>query len=925
MKQLIYFFGNGRADGRGEMKDVLGGKGAGLAEMSRAGIPVPPGFTIATSACIDYYKNGRKVPKGLDGLMKKFLAKLEKAAGAGLGDTRKPLLVSVRSGAKVSMPGMMDTILNLGLNDQTVQALAKKTSNERFAYDCYRRFIMMFSDVVFEVDKNQFERILSERKKERGVGSDVDLSAEDLKDLARRFKVHFQQKAGREFPQDTWEQLTLARDAVFKSWNTPRAIAYRKMNRISDDLGTAVNVQLMVFGNSGDRSGTGVGFTRDPSTGENVFYGEFLLNAQGEDVVAGIRTPRPIAALKDTLPKVYAQLHAITKRLEKHYRDVQDFEFTVQDEKLYMLQTRAGKRTGHAAVRIAVDLVKEKLITREEALLRVEPSQLNQLLHPNFDPEKRKEYPVLAKGLNASPGAASGKAVFDANRAVQMASQGERVLLVRAETCPDDIEGMAAAKGVLTATGGMTSHAAVVGRQMGKPSVVGCSGIKVDEHNRRFSAGDRTVSEGEFVSIDGTTGEVIGGDVPTRDSDVLQVLAGRMQPSESPTFGYFMTLMKWADEARRLRVRANADIPRDAKLAALLGAEGIGLCRTEHMFFAEERLPVVVRMIMATTQEERQAAVRELLPFQREDFKGLFEALRGKPITIRTLDPPLHEFLPKREQLMVDVATGKNVAENERLLRRVNELHEFNPMMGLRGCRLGIIFPEITAMQAEAIFEAALDVGGDVMPEIMIPLIGHVNELRNQKEVVIRVAEEVFKRRGKRVKYLVGTMIEIPRAALTAYDVAGEAEFFSFGTNDLTQMTFGYSRDDSGKFLLPYVDQKILPVDPFVSIDQTGVGRLMKWAVSEGREMRPDLKIGVCGEHGGDPDSVVFCHSVGLNYVSCSPYRLPIARLAAAQAALRDGKPGKGGGKRKPASRSGAKAGKKRKSRKRQARGRIRR
>jgi pyruvate,orthophosphate dikinase len=893
----IYFFGNGKADGNGSMKDVLGGKGAGLAEMVKAGIPVPPGFTIATSTCIDYYKNGRKTSKAVDAEQRKFLQQLEKASGKKLGDPANPLLVSVRSGAKVSMPGMMDTILNLGLNDQTVEGLARKTGNPRFAWDCYRRFIMMFSDVVFDVSKNEFEQIFHKRKEERGVHGDSDLSAADLQDLAGRFKTHFKAKSGRDFPQDTWEQLCLARDSVFRSWQNPRAIAYRKMNRIPDEMGTAVNVQSMVFGNSGDRSGTGVGFTRDPATGENVFYGEFLINAQGEDVVAGVRTPQPIARMKDTLPDAYAQLHKITKDLEHYYRDIQDFEFTVEDGRLYMLQTRSGKRTGHAAVRIAVDMVKEKLISKEEALLRVDPAQLNQLLHPIFDPAKRKQHSVLAKGLNASPGAASGKAVFDAQRAVAAAAKGERVLLVRAETCPDDIEGMAAAKGVLTATGGMTSHAAVVGRQMGKPSVVGCSTLKVDEHGSKFSVGGVTVAEGEYVSIDGTTGEVLLGDVPTRDSDILQVLSGQMKPSESEIFGYFDTFMKWADEVRTLKVRANADVPRDAKIAKALGAEGIGLCRTEHMFFAPERLPVVVRMIMATTEEERKAALRELLPFQRDDFKGLFDAMRGSPVTIRTLDPPLHEFLPKREELMVEVALGRNKEENERLLRRVNELHEFNPMMGLRGCRLGIVFPEITAMQAEAIFEAALDVG-NVVPEIMIPLVGTVAELKNQKDVVLDVAEEVFRRRGKRCKFLVGTMIEVPRAAITADQVAEEAEFFSFGTNDLTQMTFGFSRDDAGKFLLPYVDKKILPVDPFVTVDAAGVGVLVKGAVEKGRRTRDGMKCGVCGEHGGDAESVMFFHDAGLDYVSASPYRLPISRLAAAQAVLKNRKSGGAKGKK---------------------------
>jgi len=640
MNKSIYFFGGGKADGTGEMKAELGGKGAGLAEMSKAGIPVPPGFTITTGVCMDYYKNGKKTPKGLDAEQRKFLVKLEAAAGAKLGDAKKPLLVSVRSGAKVSMPGMMDTILNLGLNDQTVEGLARLTKNERFAYDCYRRFLMMFSDVVFDVSKNEFEALLHKRKDERGVKSDVDLSATDLRDLSGQFKAHFLSRAGRAFPQDTWEQLCLARDAVFKSWQNPRAISYRKMNKIPDDMGTAVTVQLMVFGNSGNRSGTGVGFTRDPSTGENRFYGEFLINAQGEDVVAGVRTPQPISQLRDTLPKVYDQLHAITKRLEKHYRDIQDFEFTVQDEKLYMLQTRSGKRTGHAAVRIAVEMVKEKLISKDEAILRVDPMQLNQLLHPIFDPVERKKTAVLAKGLNASPGAAAGRAVFTAERAVELAAKGERVVLVRAETSPDDIEGMAAAKGVLTATGGMTSHAAVVGRQMGKPSVVGCSALRVDEHGAQFSVGSTIVREGGFVSIDGSTGEVFAGDVPTRDSDILQILAGKMKAEESETFQFFDTFMKWADEVRTLKVRANADIPRDAKAAIALGAEGIGLCRTEHMFFAPDRLPVVQRMILANTEEERKAALRELLPFQREDFKGLFDTMKGKPVTIRRSTRP---------------------------------------------------------------------------------------------------------------------------------------------------------------------------------------------------------------------------------------------------------------------------------------------
>jgi len=892
MAKLIYFFGNGKAEGKGGMKSLLGGKGAALAEMTHAGIEVPPGFTITTDVCKAFYKNRRKAPSGLDAEMRTNLKKLERAVGKRLGDPQDPLLVSVRSGAMISMPGMMDTILNLGLNDSSVVGLSTKTNNERFSYDCYRRFIMMFADVVMDVDKKEFEKLLEERKRARGIESDLDLNSDDMKWLSNRFQVHYKERVGSPFPQNPLKQLALARDAVFSSWDTPRAVEYRRLNKISDDLGTACSVQAMVFGNLGQNSGTGVGFTRDPGTGEKKFYGEFLLNAQGEDVVAGVRTPEPIAALKKILPKSYAQLKQITTRLEKYYRDMQDFEFTIQEGRLFMLQTRVGKRTGRAAVRSAVDMVREKLISQEEAVARVLPDQIDQLLHPVFDLEKRRDFAIIAKGLNASPGAASGRAVFDPARAVEMTEKGERVVLVRAETSPDDIAGMAAARGVLTATGGMTSHAAVVGRQMGKPSVVGCSEIRVEEENSRFRTGTQVITEGEYISIDGTTGEVMLGDVPVSDSEIVQVVQGRLSPKASDIYPYFDKFMKWVDKARTLKVRANADTPKDANLAASLGAQGIGLCRTEHMFFAPDRLPLMQKMILAETEEERDKALQELLPLQREDFRGLFDALAGKPVTIRTLDPPLHEFLPRKEELMVEVERLKSggglddvIAKKEKLLERVEDLHESNPMLGLRGCRLGISLPAITRMQAQAIMEAALDAGRAV-PEIMIPLISDVAELRNQKKVVNEVAKEVFARRKKKVKYMVGTMIEIPRAALTAGEIAEEAEFFSFGTNDLTQTTFGISRDDSGKFLPLYVSEKILSNDPFVAIDRTGVGRLLRLAVEEGRNTRPGMKIGICGEHGGEPSSVEFCHASGLDYVSCSPYRLPIARLAAAQAAI---------------------------------------
>ena len=915
----VFFFGGGKAEGNGAMKDVLGGKGAGLAEMTNLGVPVPPGFTISTEACNLYYKNRGKLPQDLKAEIAANLAKLERAIGKKLGDPKNPLLVSVRSGSKFSMPGMMDTVLNLGLNDKTVEGLAQKSRNPRFAYDSYRRFLMMFSGVVLDLPKGNFEHIFDAKKQERGAAYDVDLTAEDLKDLCGKFKALFKERLKREFPQDPLVQLELARDAVFRSWNNDRAKYYRKTNGIPDDIGTAVNVQAMVFGNMGDDCATGVGFTRNPATGAKEFYGEYLVNAQGEDVVAGIRTPHPIRDMKRELPKVFDQLMRITAKLEKHYKDVQDFEFTVESNKLYMLQTRNGKRTAAAAVKIAVDMVKEKLITKEEALLRLEPQQIDQLLHPVIDPKAKLE--IIARGLPASPGAAAGAVVFHANKAVEWATEGKDVILVRKETSPDDIHGMDVARGILTAKGGMTSHAAVVARQMGKTCVAGCSTIDVDETTNRFMVGGRVIREGEYISLNGSTGEVILGRAPL------------IAPAMTGAFGVFMS---WADAVRRLKVRANADTPRDARVARDFGAEGIGLCRTEHMFFAEDRIPIMQEMILARTREDREAALAKLLPMQRDDFKGLYREMKGYPVTIRLLDPPLHEFLPKREELMVEVtklelihADRSIVEEKKRLLERVEELHEFNPMLGLRGCRLGIYYPEITRMQARAIFEAACDVtreGIRVHPEVMIPLVSMVGEMRAQKEIVVAVAEETMRRHKKKFPYTVGTMIELPRAAVTADEIATEAEFFSFGTNDLTQTTFGFSRDDSGKFIQHYMNrselcpqcgtklekdlscgackvtytkrtENILEADVFATLDQGGVGQLVRMGVEKGRSTRPTLKVGICGEHGGDPKSVEFCHRIGLDYVSCSPYRVPIARLAAAQAVLREKKPGKGGKK----------------------------
>ena len=895
-RKFVYFFGNGKADGDRSMKDLLGGKGAGLAEMTNAGLPVPPGMTISTEACTLYYKEGRKTPAAVDAQMLENLKKLEKTTGKTLGDVNDPLLVSVRSGAKFSMPGMMDTILNLGLNDETVEGLKAKTSNGRFAYDSYRRFIQMFGNVVLEIPKDAFEHTLDEVKKARGAKIDTDLDEAALKEVVKKYKDVTKAKSGKTFPQDPLEQLRGARDAVFRSWNNARAIEYRRIYEIPDSIGTAVNIQAMVFGNSGDRSATGVGFTRNPATGAKEFYGEFLVNAQGEDVVSGVRTPQPIAELEKVMPKAYKQLRDITTRLEKQYKDVQDFEFTIEDEKLYMLQTRNGKRTGYAAVVIATDLVHEKLITPKDAVLQVDPESVSQLLAPMFDPKAWKALPVATKGLPASPGAAAGQAVFTADHAVEWARQGKKVILVRKETVPDDIHGMFVAEGILTATGGMTSHAAVVGRQMGKPSIVGAGALEISEANRQFKVGGHTVKEGDYVSFDGLTGEVKLGQVATQPSEILQVISGKMKAADSPLYKRFDQLLGWADKFRRLGIRANADQPDQAETAYAFGARGIGLCRTEHMFFGEGRIAIVQRMILADNEADRRKALDELLPMQRDDFYGVFKGMHGEPVTIRTIDPPLHEFLPKREDLMVDIARleakngdKKTLEEKHKLLRRVEQLHEFNPMLGHRGVRLGITYPEITEMQTRAIIEAACQLnkeGLKVVPEIMIPLVGTVKELRDQKAVVDRVAAEVMKEKGIKIKYLVGTMIEVPRGAVTADEIATEAQFFSFGTNDLTQLTYGFSRDDIGKFLGAYQDKKILDKDPFATIDTVGVGQLVEMGVRKGRSTRPDLKVGICGEHGGDPSSIHFFEKAGLDYVSASPYRIPVARLAAAQAAL---------------------------------------
>ncbi len=900
-KKYVYFFGAGKADGTKDMKDLLGGKGANLAEMTNLGVPVPAGFTISTEVCTYYYQNGYKYPEGLEEQVMEALHKVEDVMQAKFGDAENPLLVSVRSGARVSMPGMMDTVLNLGLNDETVQGLIKKTNNPRFAYDSYRRFVAMYGDVVLGMkpeskdDIDPFEEILEKKKQEKGAQYDTDLDVEALKELVVEFKQAIKERTGQDFPEDPMDQLWGAIGAVFRSWDNERAKVYRKLNNIPDHWGTAVNVQSMVYGNMGEDSATGVAFTRNPATGEKELYGEFLVNAQGEDVVAGIRTPQKISQLAEIMPEVYKQLVEIAEKLEKHYRDMQDMEFTIQNGRLWMLQTRVGKRTGFAAFRIAVDMVEEGLITEKEALLRVEPDQLNQLLRPIFDLKQKEEAvksgKLLAKGLNAGPGAASGRVVFNAPDAAEWAARGEKVILVRIETSPEDIKGMHASEGILTQRGGMTSHAALVARQMGKVCVVGAGALNIDYKKRQFEVNGRVVKEGDWISIDGSTGEVIEGKIETKPSEVLQVLLDKtLKPEESKTFHTYQKIMEWADKYRRLGVRTNADQPDQAANAVAFGAEGIGLCRTEHMFFGGDRIDAVREMILADDEAGRRAALQKLLPMQKEDFIGIFKVMEDRPVTIRTLDPPLHEFLPHTEKEMKELAEKMNVPF-EKVKGKVEALHEFNPMLGHRGCRLGISYPEITEMQARAILEAACEVkkeGVDVKPEIMIPLVGHVNELRLQKEVVNRVAKEVFEKYGMEVDYKVGTMVELPRAAITADQIAEEAEFFSFGTNDLTQTTFGLSRDDSGKFLPFYVEKGILPRDPFEAIDRDGVGRLMKWGVEMGRNTRKDLKVGICGEHGGEPSSVEFCHTINLDYVSCSPFRVPIARLAAAQAALKE-------------------------------------
>lgn len=900
-QKYVYFFGNGKAEGTAERKGLLGGKGANLAEMTNIGLPVPPGFTITTEVCTYYYEHGKSYPRSLKNEVQTALGKVEKSMKAKLGDPRNPLLVSVRSGARASMPGMMDTILNLGLNDETVKGLIARTNNERFAYDCYRRFVQMYGDVVLGLkpvhkdDIDPFEAIIEEKKKQKGVHLDTDLTAEDLKDLVALFKAAIREHAGKEFPQNPMDQLWGAIGAVFGSWMNDRAIAYRRMYDIPSSWGTAVNIQTMVFGNMGEDSGTGVAFTRDPATGENVFYGEFLMNAQGEDVVAGIRTPLPISELSKRDPASLKQLGAIRSKLEKHYKDVMDIEFTIQQGRLYMLQCRVGKRTAFAAIKIAVDMVLEKLISNKEALRRIEPDQLNQLLRPIFDLEQKanavRNGKLLAKGLNAGPGAASGRVVFNAADAEEWAKRGERVILTRIETSPEDIKGMDAAEGILTARGGMTSHAALVARQMGKVCVAGCSELEIDYSSHTMRVNGNVVNEGDWVSIDGTTGEVVLGKLETRPSEVQQVLIDRtLDPKKAPVYQEFARIMAWADEYRRLKIRTNADQPDQSANAVAFGAEGIGLCRTEHMFFGEGKIGPMREMILADTVEARKAALAKLLPLQRKDFEGIFEVMDGMPVTIRTIDPPLHEFLPHDEKSQRALAAEMGLSY-EKVKQRVESLHEFNPMLGFRGCRLGIIFPEITEMQARAIFEAAAGVkkkGKDVEPEVMIPLVGNILELTHQEKIVREVAQSVMKEQGVKFKYLVGTMIEIPRGALTADEIAASAEFFSFGTNDLTQTTLGVSRDDAGKFLIPYVEKEIYAKDPFEAIDRNGVGELMKIAVRKGRSVKPALKLGICGEHGGEPSSVEFCHEIGLDYVSCSPFRVPIARLAAARAALKD-------------------------------------
>ena len=874
--KYVYAFKEGNAS----MRNLLGGKGANLAEMTNLGLPIPQGFTVTTEACTEYYNCGKKISKEIEEEIFKAIGELEKIQGKKFGDNEDPLLVSVRSGARASMPGMMDTILNLGLNDEAVEGFAKKTNNPRFAYDSYRRFIQMYSDVVMEVNKSFFEKIIDELKEELGVHYDTELNVDDLKELVKRFKkIYSDHMNGEEFPQDAREQLMGAVKAVFRSWDNPRAIVYRRMNDIPGDWGTAVNVQAMVFGNMGDTSGTGVAFTRNPSTGEKGIYGEYLINAQGEDVVAGVRTPQPITKLAEDLPECYEEFIKIATKLENHYKDMQDMEFTIQEGKLYFLQTRNGKRTAQAAINIACDLVDEGMITPEEAILRIDAKSLDQLLHPMFDKDELAKGEVIGSALPASPGAAAGKIYFNAEDAKNAGKggRGERVILVRLETTPEDIEGMVASQGVLTVRGGMTSHAAVVARGMGTCCVSGCGEIKINEEKKEFTLGNYTFHEGDYISLDGSTGKIYKGDIKTVPASVT---------------GNFGRIMAWADENRRLKVRTNADNPRDTKKAVELGAEGIGLCRTEHMFFEEDRIPKIRKMILSETVEDREEALNELIPFQKGDFKAMYKVLNGLPMTVRYLDPPLHEFLPTEEEDIIALAKDMNVSV-EKLKEKISDLHEFNPMMGHRGCRLAVTYPEIAKMQTRALMEAAIEVseeeGIEIVPEIMIPLVGEEKELKFVKDIVVETAELVKKEKNSDMQYHIGTMIEIPRAALTADAIAKEAEFFSFGTNDLTQMTFGFSRDDAGKFLDSYYQNKIYESDPFAKLDQTGVGQLVEMAVEKGRKTRPNIKLGICGEHGGEPSSIEFCNRIGLDYVSCSPFRVPIARLAAAQAAIKSG------------------------------------
>ncbi len=873
MTKYVYLFKEGNA----EMKNLLGGKGANLAEMTNIGLPVPQGFTVSTEACTRYYQDGEKIADDISAQIYEALQKTEVICGKKFGDQENPFLVSVRSGARASMPGMMDTILNLGLNDVAVQGLAKQTQNERFAYDSYRRFIQMFADVVMEIKKSNFEAILDEMKEAKHAKFDTDLNADDMKEVVKRFKEMYKKEKGEEFPQDPKVQHMEAIKAVFRSWDNPRAIYYRRMNDIPGDWGTAVNVQSMVFGNMGDDSGTGVAFTRNPSTGENKLYGEYLINAQGEDVVAGIRTPQPISTLEQAMPAVYKQFTEIANTLEKHYRDMQDMEFTIEHSKLYMLQTRNGKRTAAAAIKIAVDLVDEKMLTEEEAVLKVEPKQLDTLLHPNFDAAAIKKATAIAKGLPASPGAAAGKIYFTADDAATAGKAGIAAILVREETTPEDIEGMDLSKGILTARGGMTSHAAVVARGMGRAAVVGCGELRINEHKKTLTVGDKVYNEGDFLSLDGSTGNVYGELIPTVEAQVS---------------GDFARLMKWADAARTLKVRTNADTPRDTQHAVEFGAEGIGLCRTEHMFFEADRIAAVREMILADTVAQREKALAKILPMQQGDFEAMYKALEGRPMTVRYLDPPLHEFLPQKHMVDEIAAIAKELnTTSEKIIEKIDGLHEFNPMMGHRGCRLAVTYPEIAVMQTRAVIQAAIKVkkecGFDVVPEIMIPLVCEVKELAFVKKIVVETIEKVFAEQGVKVDYHIGTMIEIPRACVTADEIAKEAEFFSFGTNDLTQMTFGFSRDDAGKFLDSYYQNKIFESDPFARLDQDGVGKLAEMAAKLGRQTRPDIKLGICGEHGGDPSTIEFCHKIGLNYVSCSPFRVPIARLAAAHAAIK--------------------------------------